>query len=937
MTLLLRAGSKGPQITSLRSVLAQALGPAAAGFRNLATGSEFDAVTDAAVRAWQAGKTLVADGVVGPYCQQVLGMTRPGTMAVDLTVENVQRLFPATRGSNIRRNLPYVAAALDAAGLRDSAMILAALGTIRAESEGFVPISEFPSRFNTVAGQPPYSLYDGRKSLGNNQPGDGARFRGRGFVQLTGRANYTQFSKLLDIDLVGNPELANAPEVAAVLLATFLSSRATAMRRALAQGNLASARKLVNGGSFGLDKFESVFALAGSLPAATPAAGVGASRGRKRSGARLLNASKDPVDIQDRLYTPPPTSLPVCCPDDATIATFLPRYTAAGLILDQGNEGACTGFGLACVINYLRWRIHKEPEAFTSVSPRMLYNFARRYDEYAGENYEGSSCRGALKGWFHHGVCLATDWPYVDSKATTPHFGYVDRAADSTLGVYYRINIKSITDLQAAIAQVGAIYVSANTHRGWQAVPTLKTRVNEHADLPLIAFNGTPSTTDGHAFALVGFNTKGFVLQNSWGKDWGGGGFAVLSYADWLANGMDAWVAAMGVPGVMQGQIVGASKGSSVKRASLDKSQWWDEATAREHSVIFKDDGRVGSYVTQDHLSINLQYQAAVLPDQWFRSAKPRKQRLVIYAHGGLNDEASAMARAQAMGRYFVGNDCYPLFMIWKTGLWETLGAQLGRMSSPSGGPAVGSSWTDPTDILIERGPARLAGKPIWSDMKTKAMDCGQPTRGMDQLVTAIASLATTWPKLEVHVIGHSAGSLFLGYLLDLLAQRKLSDHVASAHLYAPACTVAFANQYYATHDALMRNLYIDVLTDRNELDDSVGPYRKSLLYLVSNALETDVHAPILGLANVMDPAYTQWDGTSVSDAALRAWRRAAQDTGLADRTRPVISPTVTVARGKVIPASHGSFDNNTTVVGRSISRIIGGNLTMPVDDLEGY
>lgn len=940
MTLLLRAGSKGQQVADMRSRLAQALGPAAASFRGLATGSEFDAVTDAAVRAWQAGKALVADGVIGPYCQQLLGMIKAGNMAVDLTVDNVQHLFPATRGSNIRRNLPYVAAALDATGLRDSPMILAALGTIRAESEGFVPISEFPSRFNTLPGQPPFSKYEGMKSLGNNQPGDGARFRGRGFVQLSGRANYTTFGKLLGIDLAGNPELANAPEVAAVLLATFLDSKATAMRRALAQGNFASARKLVNGGTFGLDKFESVFTLARSLPppALVARAGAGATRGRKRAVARPLNASKDPVDIQDRLYTPPPTSLSALYPDDATIAEFLPKYTAAGMILDQGSEGACTGFGLACVINYLRWRIHKEPKAFTSVSPRMLYNFARRYDEYAGENYEGSSCRGALKGWFHHGVCLVTEWPYLADKVTTPNLDYVERAADSTLGVYYRIDIKSITDLQAAIAQVGAIYVSANTHRGWQVVPTLRKAVTQHADLPVIAYDGNPSTTDGHAFALVGFNSKGFVVQNSWGTEWGGGGFAVLSYGDWLANAMDAWVAAMGVPGVMQGQVVGASKSSaSAQRVGLDKSQWWDQATALEHSVVFKDDGRVDSYVTQDHLSINLQYQAAVLPDQWFRTSKQRKQRLVIYAHGGLNSQDAAITRAQAMGRYFIGNGCYPLFMVWKTGLWETLGAAVGRLLSPTAGPAAAGSWTDTTDLVIERGPGRLAGKPIWSDMKNQALNCSLPTRGMDQLVGAIASLATTWPKLEVHVIGHSAGSIFLGYLLDLMAQRRLDDHVASAHLYAPACTVAFANQYYATHDALMHNLYIDLLTDRNELDDNVGPYRKSLLYLVSNALETDIHTPILGLANVMDPAYTQWDGTSVTDAALRAWRRAADDTGLAGRTRPVIAPTVPTARGKVIPSSHGSFDNNTTVVGRSITRIIGGDLAMPVDDLEGF
>ena len=47
----------------------------------------------------------------------------------------------------------------------------------------------------------------------------------------------------------------------------------------------------------------------------------------------------------------------------------------------------------------------------------MLYTLARRYDEYDGENYEGSSCRGAIKGWFNNGVCLEEDWPYAPEKS----------------------------------------------------------------------------------------------------------------------------------------------------------------------------------------------------------------------------------------------------------------------------------------------------------------------------------------------------------------------------------------------------------------------------------------------------------------------------------------------------------------------------------------
>ena len=46
------------------------------------------------------------------------------------------------------------------------------------------------------------------------------------------------------------------------------------------------------------------------------------------------------------------------------------------------------------------------------VSPRMLYNMARRYDEWPGENYSGSSARGAMKGWHKHGVCSRKHWVY---------------------------------------------------------------------------------------------------------------------------------------------------------------------------------------------------------------------------------------------------------------------------------------------------------------------------------------------------------------------------------------------------------------------------------------------------------------------------------------------------------------------------------------------
>ena len=78
----------------------------------------------------------------------------------------------------------------------------------------------------------------------------------------------------------------------------------------------------------------------------------------KALGNRTLDVRADRPDMRDRIYNPRLASLPTSYPPDDWITKQLPRYEAAGLILDQGAEGACTGFGLAALINYLQFRVH---------------------------------------------------------------------------------------------------------------------------------------------------------------------------------------------------------------------------------------------------------------------------------------------------------------------------------------------------------------------------------------------------------------------------------------------------------------------------------------------------------------------------------------------------------------------------------------------------
>lgn len=948
--IVLVRGNVCPDVRRLKKILAQKLGADTEACRQLTRDEHFDTFTETALRIWQASVGLVADGIAGPRTMDALDIIAFSKLITEVDTDLVGRLFPYTKTSNIALNLPYVTAALAAFGLTDRDMISVALGTIRAETEGFVPIAEMPSHFNTLPGQAAFSAYE--KKLGNNKPGDGARYRGRGYVQLTGRYNYQKFGKELDIPLVENPDSACAPEIAGCLLAAFLSDNRDKLARALAQNKLKTARKVVNGGNHGLDRFTKTYQMAQlELTAAQSFVGVSATKSLSNIARRTaLNVKRDATDLRDRLYMPPPRSLPQIFPADDDLRQYMGAYIRAGLILDQGREGACTGFGLACVINYLRWQAAGRPIKLESASPRMLYKFARQYDEYEGENYEGSSCRGALKGWYHNGVCLESKWPYNTGENSLPVPGWDIDAAEHTLGVYYRINPQDITDLQTALQEVGAIFVSCYTHKGWDEVTMGEVLPDSHAGLPVIGYDGQPSRSGGHAFALVGFNRRGFVLQNSWGEKWGAGGFAVISYRDWLAHAMDVWVASMGVPGVIAGRLAAGSYKAAIAVSAAISENWWNEELAYQHSIVLGNNGLVKRFDRLDAVSRTLQNQACVMPDSWFRQSSHAKKRLVLYAHGGLDSEKNAIRRAQAMGRYFLGNGCYPLFLIWKTGLFESIGYILADKISAGLAGRVGGfgDWVSDkiADPVIEKIIGRPFARPIWSEMKENAELASESGRGGDLLIEALHSLAGSWGKnFELHLIGHSAGAVILGRLLSRLAQKDLINSVITVHLYAPACTVAFANRYYATQARIMKRLYLDILSDARERDDNVAQiYRKSLLYLVANALEADARTPILGLANVFNSNYFGWDGSSKTAETLANWRSAIQNSKLQKRLAIHNEEKILTRRedGGGLPqkwenASHGNFDNNIEIITKTLERIIGAPLALPVDDLVGF
>lgn len=701
-------------------------------------------------------------------------------------------------------------------------------------------------------------------------------------------------------------------------------------------------------------------------------------------GELMLDARPDRLDIRDLPYMPPVENLPPVYPAADELAGLLPNYVKAGFVRDQKSNGACTGFGLAAVINILHWieagKHGKKMTKADEVSPRMLYHLARFYDEWPGEDYDGSSCRGALKGWHRHGVCLEDKWPYMDGEFTRPKEGWDADAITRPLGIYYRIQRDSVVNMQAAIRQTGAIYVSANIHDGWN-ITSSEDGPPSHTNLPVIGQWHT--IWGGHAFAIIGYNEDGFIVQNSWGKKWGRNGFAILSYEDWVTHGSDAWVVALGVPvRRMASATIGDLSQASPQYYVAGSRQWkvggeeidwlgnlldplrnregaWDKQKAYWHSLVTGNDGEIIHRLphTQDAQD-NLKFVAFEQPQEWFnewskKTGKDKRWNLVVYAHGGLNSEKASIQRIRVLGPNFEANDIYPLFVTWRSGWLEVVGQmvldQIKNLFGDTGAPTgSGRENFDRAFEVFARGTARG----LWSEMKENIERSSDSGHGLDGLASQLKSLhEASGGKLKIHLAGHSAGSFVCGQLLTELSQREIN--VETCTLFAPACDVSFAYDHFGeaiNEKRLNRTkLKIRVLSNILELDDTVGPYGKSLLYLVSRALERWHKTPLLGLATVFDRNFATeefWHKETLG--TLERWQKffwedTTPPTGFAVKGTEMQTDTLTVVSSKwmstnaeaKIKSAHGSFDNSIEYIGELVETIHGGKLLNPISALD--
>lgn len=640
---------------------------------------------------------------------------------------------------------------------------------------------------------------------------------------------------------------------------------------------------------------------AGNLALTVEASGV----------TRQLTARPDGLDFRDKMYVPTLVEVPMTLDLETYQAIQVP-------ILDQGQEGACTGFGLATVAHYLLRSRHNVPD-LTPISPFMLYDMARRYDEWAGEDYVGSSCRGAMKGWFKHGVCNETLWTHSDNTIQVLSQPVEVDAAKHPLGAYFRVNHKDLIAMHAAIAEVGVLYASATVHTGWQEVQSDG----------LIRLS--PNPIGGHAFAIVAYDRSGFWIQNSWGQNWGRQGFCHIGYDDWLANGTDTWVARLGAPvdlpqSVVQGQpqaVLTAGTGNFAL------------SQIRPHVISIGNDGRLNP---RGDIGTSVETIREILGKDFPRITQGwKKKRLVLYAHGGLVGQADALQVVSEYRQAMLNAECYPLAFIWKTDYWSILGdllADAAKRRRPEGFlDDTKDFMLDRLDDALEPLARQFTGKAEWDEMKKNALLATVGANGGARLLADLLADLVRQQEVELHIVGHSAGSILQGPLLQYLvspgeiaagplAPGKLKGQdlsVASCTLWAPACTLQLFKETYlpAIRSGKIGRFSLFSLTDKAEQDDNCALiYNKSLLYLVSDAFEAKVRIPLL-----------RPDGEPI----LGMEKFIAGDRELSDLFKSGKADWVTAPNNAPMGTSnastarhHGDFDNDAATVHATLARIMG-------------
>jgi putative chitinase len=261
--MLLKKGSTGDDVKKLQTKLGAT-----------ADGS-FGPGTEAKVKAWQAANGLTADGIVGDgtWTKMFPGASTPAPAAAPVlatvTGLNIEKLRGHVPDA-VLAQIPDTAAKFNITNNLRLAHFLAQCGH---ESGGFKAVSEnlnysakglqgtfgkyFPGNLADLYARQPEKIasrvYASRMGNGNEASREGWNYRGRGYIQLTGKSNYTAFTKFIGEDCIANPDLVATKYPLASAAFFFNNNKLWSIcDKGAAEADVTAVTKRVNGGTNGL-------------------------------------------------------------------------------------------------------------------------------------------------------------------------------------------------------------------------------------------------------------------------------------------------------------------------------------------------------------------------------------------------------------------------------------------------------------------------------------------------------------------------------------------------------------------------------------------------------------------------------------------------------------------------------------------------------------
>ncbi len=158
-----------------------------------------------------------------------------------MTADDLKRIMPFASPARTKEFAPFLTMAMEEYGINTPVRQAAFLAQVAHESGSLRYVREIASG----------DAYEGRSNLGNFEAGDGRRFKGRGLIQITGRANYARCALALGLPLLQRPDILELPEPSCRSAAWFWHTHA--LNVLADQGNFLQITRVINGGLTGLD------------------------------------------------------------------------------------------------------------------------------------------------------------------------------------------------------------------------------------------------------------------------------------------------------------------------------------------------------------------------------------------------------------------------------------------------------------------------------------------------------------------------------------------------------------------------------------------------------------------------------------------------------------------------------------------------------------